>query len=267
MKKHTTLKKYLSQFDRLAIAFSGGVDSTFLTAVAADVLGAHNILALTAVHEFVPTKETQRAKRIARALRVPHHIVPFSILKDSKLKKNHPERCYFCKKKIFSSFVTIAKRKGFPILCDASNKDDLAVHRPGNKAAIECTVRRPLVECSFTKKDIRTASRRKGLETWNAPSEPCLATRFPYGWSIDKEALRRVELAEEYIRNLGFPVVRLRAIPLGVRIEVPTADLRRIIAPKTRKEVSRYLKRKGYQQIVLDLEGYRSGSMDEGWKT
>jgi uncharacterized protein len=263
MKKITELKKYLRQFDRLAIAFSGGVDSTFLLAIAKDVLGKENVVALTATHEFVPPDEIRRAKKLARVLGVRHYLFPFFVLKEPKLKNNHHQRCYFCKKKIFSMLKQEAHKKGFAVLCDAANKDDLAVYRPGNKAAVECKIVRPLVQCSFTKKDIRAASRHKGLMTWDQPSEACLATRFPYGWHITDKDLKRVALAEKYIRSLGFPVLRLRIIPGGVRIEIPQNEFRQMTRPATKEKIVAYLKKRDYRMIVLDLEGYRSGSMDE----
>jgi pyridinium-3,5-biscarboxylic acid mononucleotide sulfurtransferase len=261
--KLAALRSYLKEYERLAIAFSGGVDSTFLTAVAVDVLGRTNVFAYTAAHEFITAGEITRAKHIARQLQFKHCVFRFSILSDGRVQKNPPERCYLCKKKMYQSFKKAARPRNFLTVCDGTNHDDLFAHRPGNAAAEEAGIIRPLADCAFTKKDIRRLSRRLKLLTWNDAANSCLATRFPYGRKLKEDELDRLARSEEYVQSLGFKVVRLRIVNDGVRIEVPEEDIPKMAGALLRKKIKCYLQRKGYQDVGLDLHGYRSARIDQ----
>lgn len=257
------LRSYIKKYQRVAIGFSGGVDSTFLTAVATDVLGRDNVLACTVRHELMAPHELRRAKRVARQLSFQHSLLTFSVLSLPRIRKNSPERCYYCKKAIFKLLNETVRPHGFNTMYDGTNHDDLFSYRPGNRAGEEAGLVRPLAECGITKKEIRIFSQRLQLPTWDDPSSPCLATRFAYGRELCEEDLHRLARSEQYIRSLGFLIVRLRVIDDGVRIEVSEKDIPILVDPKLRKKISLYLRRQGYRRICLDLDGYRSGSMDE----
>lgn len=262
MKKIEKLKTLLTRLNSVVVAFSGGVDSSFLLKIASDTLKRKDILAVTAVSETYTKIELVQAKRFANSLGAEHKIIFTNELKDSDFIKNPKERCYYCKKELFSRLAGIAEKKGFKYVIDASNYDDLTDYRPGTKAKKEFDVKSPLQEARFTKSDIRKFSKDLGLSTWNLPQMACLASRIPYGIKINKDILRKIEKAEEFIKEMGIEQARVRYHHDIARIEVEKKDIKRFLKKEFCDKITKYLKRLGFRYIVLDLEGYRSGSLN-----
>ena len=256
------LRDILQGMDAALLAYSGGVDSTFLLKVAGEVLG-ERVLAVTAVSPTYPRQEHARAVRIAHSLGARHIFVRTEELNDPRFCQNPPERCYHCKKELFGKLYDIAAREGVGVVMDGSNLDDCADYRPGRKAASEAGVRSPLVEARLRKAEIRALSRDMGLPTWDKPAMACLASRFPYGEPITRQQLQRVERAEDFLRQLGFAQLRVRSHGLLARIEVDAARVPELCKPELRQRVIKKLKGLGFLYVTLDLEGYRTGSLNE----
>jgi uncharacterized protein len=263
--KLEALKNILRGMKKVLIAFSGGVDSTFLLKTAKDVLG-DNVLAVIAASETYPAKEVREAGEIARMLRVRHKVIHTREIDNPDFTKNPPLRCYYCKQELFSTLKNIAKNEGIPYVLDGQNKDDLGDFRPGSRAGEELGIRSPLKEAGLTKNDIRELSRSLGLPTWDKPSLACLASRFPYGTAIEKATLKRVGAAEEFLCGMGFGQLRVRHHGDIARIEVLPADFTRLQDAAVRARIISRLKKLGYLYVTLDLAGYRTGSMNEGLK-
>lgn len=242
------------------IAFSGGVDSSFLLK-AAKISGIRT-LAVTAVSETLPARERDRAVSLAGQLGVEHRVIRTEELKNEAFANNPPERCFYCKDELFGKLEAIAREEGYAAVFDGTNSDDLRDYRPGRRAAGLHGVRSPLADCELSKADIRTMSRQLGLETWDKPSSPCLSSRFPYGTRITEPALRRVEKAEEFLQGLGLRELRVRDDGSTARIEVREEDMHILLDGDNRRLVARELKSLGYKFVSLDLEGYRSGSLN-----
>lgn len=243
------------------VAFSGGVDSTFLLKVASMVLPQNKILAVTADSLIYPKAELEFSKKITAKLKVRHKIIRTTELEDKRFIANTVKRCYFCKFKLFKRLKTIAKKNHLNFVVDAGNLSDEKDFRPGNQAKKQLGIRSPLKEAGFTKEDIRKLSKRLGLVTWNKPSLACLASRIPYGIRITKTILKRIEKAEDYLRGLGFMQVRVRHYDGLCRIEVFKKDISKVI--RKIDLITTRLKRLGYNYVTLDLEGYRTGSINE----
>ena len=258
------LKKILKRLGKVAIAFSGGVDSTFLLKAAKDVLGSGNVLAVTATSETYPSSELKEAKRLAKKIGVRQVIIRTGEFNDPKFRKNPPQRCYYCKKELFSRISEIAGREGFKHIADASNYDDKKDFRPGSRAAKERGVASPLKEARLTKDEIRGLSKRLGLPTWNKPSYACLASRIPYYDTITRRKLGMIEKAEDILRNkFGFSQVRVRCHGDIARIEVTPREIRKFSKGETACGAAKRLKDLGFKYVTVDLLGYRSGSMNE----
>jgi len=261
--KLAKLEKVVERCNGALVAFSGGVDSTFLLSVAAGVLGP-KLLAVTVAFPAVPAAEIKSARRLARALKVKHLVIHADdVMEMEHFRGNPPDRCYHCKRAILSKLFVIAQALGFPCVLEASNKDDAKDYRPGRRAVKELRAKSPLIEAGLTKADIRALSREQGLPTWDKPSAACLASRIPYGEEITSEKLGRIERGEAFLASLGFGACRLRHHGEIARIEVPVAELGQALTPGVRARIVRKLKALGFKYVTIDLEGYRTGSMNE----
>lgn len=260
--KFEKLKEILSEMGKVLIAFSGGVDSTFLLKVAQDVLG-ENVLAVIASSETYPEREREEAIRFAQMFNVRHMVIHTKELDNPEFLNNPPERCYFCKKELFSKLKDIADAEDIPYVLDGSNYEDTTDFRPGIKAAEELKIRSPLREVRLLKKEIRQLSKELDLPTWDKPSFACLSSRFPYYSEIDSISLKQIDQAEEFLRGLGFKQIRVRHHGQTARIEIESDEFPKIIKSEIREEVVRNFRKLGYTYITLDLAGYRTGSMNE----
>lgn len=260
--RYEKLREILQSMGRVLIAFSGGVDSTFLLDVAHDVLG-DNVLAVIARSETYPQRERAEALKLARRMGVRYRFIETKELSNPDFSSNPPDRCYFCKKELFSKLKEIAAAEEIPHVLDGSNRDDTADFRPGSRAADELGIRSPLKEALLGKEEIRQLSKMLGLPTWNKPSMACLSSRFPYYSEIDSESLKRVEKAEMFLRNLGFSQVRVRHHGQTARMEIDIKEFPKIVEEKIREKIVRSFRKLGYVYVTLDLAGFRSGSMNE----
>jgi uncharacterized protein len=258
--KFTQLKNIISEMKSVVVAYSGGVDSTLLLKIAHDTLKNHAI-AVTANSPLYPNSELIEAKEITKSFGIKHIIITSDELKIPNFAKNPKNRCYLCKKALFSELKNIAKKYGIKYILDGSNATDTLDFRPGIDAAKEFGVRSPLKEVGLTKDEIRRLSKDLGLPTYNKPAKACLASRFPYGDKITYQALKMVEKAEEFLQSLGIHQVRVRHHQNICRIEVPKEEMH--ICFSNKDKIIKNLKILGYTYITLDLEGYRTGSMNE----
>jgi len=259
--KFDKLKEILAKMDSVLLAYSGGVDSTFLLKVAKGVLG-NKLLAVTADSQTYTKEELVFARSMAKRFKVEHIVIKTNELSNKKFLKNPKNRCYFCKKELFTKLKEIAKKNNIKFVVDATNYSDRGDYRPGRLAKKELGVRSPLDEARISKEDIRKLSKHLKLPTWNKPALACLASRFPYGAEITLRALRRIERAEGFIRSLGISQVRLRHYNGLARIEVLKKEIPTLI--KKRSLIVEKLKKLGYNYVTIDLEGYRTGSLNIG---
>ncbi len=259
------LEKILSTMGSTLVAYSGGVDSTFLLKVSSDVL-KDKTLAVTANSEIYPPGELEEAEGNAKMLGVRHKVIETNELDDTCFTSNTPERCYYCKKELFSKLFQLANQFDLDHIIDGSNYDDLYDFRPGMKAASELGVKSPLKDAMFTKEEIRILSKKMSLPTWDKPSSPCLSSRFPYGSKITKEKLLRVKLAEEFLSKFGIRQLRVRDHGDIARIEILKPDMGILLKEDVSKKITDRFHALGYTYITLDLKGYRTGSMNESLK-
>lgn len=256
--RYEVLQDLLRDMGRVLVAYSGGVDSTFLLAVAAECLGT-DVLAVTGLSPSIAAAEVEEASRLAQRIGAEHRFIQTSEMERPGYVANAPDRCYFCKTDLFEKLRTLAQAEGYAWVADGSNLDDQGDLRPGREAARQQGVRSPLVEAGLTKAAIRELSRAMDLPTWDKPAMACLASRIPHGTPVTIERLGQVEAAEAALRALGFQGVRVRHHESIARIELPPEERGRLLDPVLASEVAQRVKAAGYQYVVLDLEGYRPG--------
>ena len=255
------LKEYIAGLGSLAVGFSGGVDSSFLTAIAAEVLGSR-LIAVTGADASVPEREIREAEAFCRERGIKHIICKVDPLKEEGYRHNSPDRCYFCKHGIFTEVRRIAAENGIEYMAEGSNMDDMGDYRPGLRAAAELSVKSPLREAGLHKSEIRILSKSLGLPTWNKPAYACLASRFVYGEEITEEKLHMIDSAEQFLIEHGFFEERVRMHGNIARIEVPPEDIPRLASAEIREVVYERFKELGFLFVTLDLKGYRLGSMN-----
>jgi len=260
-KKWTRLTRRLMRLNKVLIAYSGGVDSTFLVAAARKTLGRENVLAVTAASETFPEEERKQAAAFAKKLDINHIIINTRELEQKRFSRNEPDRCFHCKNELFKKLARIARQRGMA-LCDATNFSDRADYRPGRRAAARWSVISPLEEARFTKADVRKASRAMGIAAWNRPAQACLASRIPFGTPISAKGLAQIEAGELALKKAGFITVRLRHHGDTVRIETGIDEIGRLAHPSNRAKIARRLHRLGWRYVTLDLDGYRTGSLN-----
>lgn len=260
--KYEKLKDILKEMGNCVIAYSNGVDSTFLLATAAEVLG-NQVAAVTLVSPVAPASDEREAVRFCMERGIRHELLQLDVLNIPGFKENPPDRCYICKKEIFKAICRFAREHAYAYVAEGSNQDDLGDYRPGMRALREMGIRSPLQEAGLTKDEIRTLSREMGLVTWSKPSAACLASRFPYGDYITEEKLHMVGSGEEKLRQMGFTQVRVRIHGSMARIECLPSEMNLLLDERKRTEIFLYMKELGFTYVTMDLQGFRSGSMNE----
>ncbi len=261
--KYDKLKEILADSGRLLIAYSGGVDSTFLLRVTVDTLGKDKVSACIAQGPSLPQSQYDRAARLAKEMGAEMITIQADEMSDAAYLANKADRCYHCKSHLFEQLAGIAKENGFDTIACGHNFDDTKDYRPGNMAAADFGISTPLIEAELTKQDIRQLSKELNLPTAQIPASPCLASRIAYGIEITEKNLQQVEGAEEFLKSLGLVEFRVRHHGEVARIEVHPEDMPKIIAPEVREKIIEKLKQLGFKFVALDLAGFRSGSLNE----
>ena len=262
MSERHRLIEILRDCGSVVIGYSGGVDSVFLARIAVDVLGPENVLAVTGRSDSIASWMAETARGVAEQFGIPWLEIDTEEMADPRYAANPSNRCYFCKDELWSKLAGVARERGLRVVLDGSNADDVGDHRPGAVAAREHGVRSPLLEAGLTKSEIRRWSRELGLPTWDQPASPCLASRLPYGLAVTPERLRQVEAAEGALRLLGFREFRVRHHGDIARLEVSPGEFASLV--EQRGQVNHAVRAAGFQRVLLDLDGYRRGALNEG---
>ncbi len=262
--KYIALKEYLQSFDNMAVAFSGGVDSTLLLTAAVEALGAENVLAVTAASYFFPLREKDESVAFCESLGVRQVVAEEDVMNIDGVPENGPNRCYYCKHALFTDLKRIAAENGFATVCEGSNMDDNGDYRPGIIAIAELGVKSPLRHAGLYKSEIRELSKALGLPTWKKPAFACLASRVPYGEPLSVGKLERIGKAEQKLVDLGFGNMRVRDHNDGeiARIELEGSDIQRIVEPSVAAEVDAYFKSLGYTFVATEITGYQTGNLN-----
>lgn len=260
--KYQQLQAIFKEMDRTLIAYSGGVDSALIAKVAQDVLG-DRVLAITAISPSLLPEELVEAEEQAASMGISHEIVETQEMENPNYTSNPINRCYFCKSELHDTLKPLAIERGYPYVVDGVNADDLRDYRPGIQAAKERGVRSPLAEVGFSKLEVRELSKQLGLAWWDKPAQPCLSSRFPYGEEITLEKLQRVGRAEIYLRKLGYRNLRVRSEGETARIELPSEKIQEFIMNTDLSQVVKAFHGYGFSYVTLDLEGYRSGKLNQ----
>ncbi|MHC4702860.1 MAG: ATP-dependent sacrificial sulfur transferase LarE [Planctomycetota bacterium] len=260
--KYNSLQQILEQLAKIVVAYSGGVDSTFLLKAAVDILGAENVLACIGVSASLARSQYEQAMECAKVIGAQVQEIQVDEVSDAKYAANKADRCFHCKAHLYALLNDIAKERGFNCVICGSNLDDKDDFRPGNRAAEVLGVRSPLMEAGLTKEDIRALSRQMNLPTADVPASPCLASRIIYGLEVTEQRLKQIEQAEDFLRSLGLVEFRVRHHDTVARIEVHSGDMEKVTAGSNRSKIIEKLKSLGFKYVTVDLQGFRSGSLN-----